>query len=574
MITNIQIENFKKLGHISFPLSQSVVIIGPNNSGKSTLFQALCLWEIGVKSFISAYQKKDLNRLGAVTINRRDLLNSPISDARFLWNSKKVTQRIDSNKGGQTHIPLCVELKGEEKGEKWGCKAEFTFSNAESFSCKIVSGLQQLISLYENNNGVHFGFLQPMSGISTAEDKLTQGSIDRKLGEGKTAEVLRNICFEVLNPETIQSLDSDPEKSWAKLCLVIKQMFGSDLQRPDFIKSTGLISLEYIENNIKFDISSGGRGFQQTLLLFAYMFANPNTILLLDEPDAHLEVIRQREAFQRINEIASETNSQILIASHSEIVLDEAAEASKVIALIENQVFELNTSTGSQSIRYIKKALTEIGWEKYYLAKSKGHILYLEGSTDLQMLLAFANKLKHKSENLLRFANINYTSDNVPNTAVANYVALKAIFPELKGLALFDKIEKNLEDIKPLQVICWQRRELENYFARPNLLLAFAELLHAKYDKYSVGQMVKTMNTAIEDFTLRAYLNNPEHNWWNTAKLSDDWLDNIFPEFFKQLDLPLDFYKRDYYQLISIMDAGDVPTEIEEKLDTIYNLLK
>lgn len=58
MLTSIRIENFKKLENITFPLASSVVIIGPNNSGKSTIFQALCLWEIGVKSFITSYQKK------------------------------------------------------------------------------------------------------------------------------------------------------------------------------------------------------------------------------------------------------------------------------------------------------------------------------------------------------------------------------------------------------------------------------------------------------------------------------------------------------------------------------------
>ena len=573
MLTNIKIENFKKLGHISFSLAQSVVIIGPNNSGKSTIFQALCLWEIGVKNYISASQRRDLNK-GSVTLNRKDLLNSPISDARFLWKGKKVTKRNLNPTGGQTYIPIYVELEGDENGLKWNCRAEFIFSNAESFSCKIISGLQQMISLYENNSGIHFGFLQPMSGISTSEDKLTLGSIDRKLGEGKTAEVLRNICFEILFPERAVNQRTDPEQNWQKLCVVMKLMFGADLQKPELAKSTGLISLEYVENGIKYDISSGGRGFQQTLLLFSYMFANPNTILLLDEPDAHLEVIRQREAFQRINEIASETNSQILVASHSEIVLDEAAESSKVIALIENQTFELNTSTNSQSIRYIKKALTEIGWEKYYLAKSKGHVLYLEGSTDLQMLLTFANKLKHKCEPFLRFANVSYTSDNVPNTAVSNFVALKEIFPELKGMALFDKIEKNVDDIKPLKVICWKRRELENYFARPMLLEKFAKLLHFEYEKYSTEQLKQAMNMAIEDYTLRAYLNDLHNDWWNNAKLSDDWLNNIFPAFYKELDLPLNFYKRDYYRLISLMDIDEISPEVIEKLDAIYDFLK
>lgn len=47
MLTHIEISNFKRLEHVSFDLTQSTVLVGPNNSGKSTIFQALCLWEIG-----------------------------------------------------------------------------------------------------------------------------------------------------------------------------------------------------------------------------------------------------------------------------------------------------------------------------------------------------------------------------------------------------------------------------------------------------------------------------------------------------------------------------------------------
>ncbi|MEI6049072.1 MAG: AAA family ATPase [Bacteroidota bacterium] len=571
MIINVKIKNFKKLETISFPLSQSVVIIGPNNSGKSTIFQALCLWEIGVKNFISAYQRRDLNNKGAVSINRRDLLNSPIADARFLWKNRKVTYRHDS--GHTRHVVLEVELSGQTEGENWVSKAEFEFSNAESFSCKVVSGLEDMINLYENDKGIHFGFLQPMSGISTSEDKLTQGSIDRKLGEGKTAEVLRNICFEILHPEISRQSETDSESKWTKLSSVIISMFGASVQKPEFIKSTGLINLEYIENGIKYDIASGGRGFQQTLLLFAYMFANPKTILLLDEPDAHLEVIRQREAFQKLNEIATQANSQILIASHSEVVLEEASESSKVIALIENQTFELNTSTGNQSLKHIKKSLTEIGWEKYYLAKSKGHIIYLEGSSDMQMLLAFASKLQHPVEKLLRFANVDYTSDNVPATAISRFVALQEIFPQLKGIALFDCLP-NLTDNPRLPLMCWSKRELENYFARPNLLVRHAQLLAYKYSQLTGLKLKEVMEKTIADFTIPAYLNDLNNDWWNKAKLSDDWLDLIFPEFYNRIGLHHDFVKRNYYTLISLMDNRDIDSEVKQKLDTLHTILK
>jgi len=570
MITRVTINNFKKLDKITFPLSQSVVIIGPNNSGKSTIFQALCLWEIGVVSFIQASNSNKLNKNKAVTLNRQSLLNSPIANMRFLWKDQKVA--IGSN-GKKVDLKLEIAIEGITNDKTWTCKTEFHYYNEESFSCKIVSGFKDLSELYEQGNGVHFGFLQPMSGITSVEDKFEQGAIDRRLGEGRTAEVLRNICYKVLYPDTIIS-GIKPIDKWNKLQSAVKSMFGAELQKPEYLKITGTIQLEYSENGIRYDISSGGRGFQQTLLLLAYMYASPNTILLLDEPDAHLEVIRQRQSFQLINEVANSMNSQIMIASHSEIVLEEAAEASNVIALIENTVVELNKASTPQKIKSVKKSLTEIGWDKYYLARVKKHVLYLEGSTDLQMLICFANRLNHKVEPLLSVANINYTSDNVPNTAVSQFTSLKNIFPDLKGLALFDKIDKNLEDIKSLEVICWSRRELENYFASPDILYRHAKLLSNKYTSISSDKLVDIMKQTVQDATVPIYLKDLKHEWWHKTKLSDEWLDVIFSEFYKRIGLPQDFFKRDYYQLITLMKPEEINIEVTEKLTIIYELLK
>jgi len=570
MITRVTINNFKKLDKITFPLSQSVVIIGPNNSGKSTIFQALCLWEIGVVSFIQASNSNKLNKNKAVTLNRQSLLNSPIANMRFLWKDQKVA--IGSN-GKKVDLKLEIAIEGITNDKTWTCKTEFHYYNEESFSCKIVSGFKDVSELYEQGNGVHFGFLQPMSGITSVEDKFEQGAIDRRLGEGRTAEVLRNICYKVLYPDTIIS-GIKPIDKWNKLQSAVKSMFGAELQKPEYLKITGTIQLEYSENGIRYDISSGGRGFQQTLLLLAYMYASPNTILLLDEPDAHLEVIRQRQSFQLINEVANSMNSQIMIASHSEIVLEEAAEASNVIALIENTVVELNKASTPQKIKSVKKSLTEIGWDKYYLARVKKHVLYLEGSTDLQMLICFANRLNHKVEPLLSVANINYTSDNVPNTAVSQFTSLKNIFPDLKGLALFDKIDKNLEDIKSLEVICWSRRELENYFASPDILYRHAKLLSNKYTSISSDKLVDIMKQTVQDATVPIYLKDLKHEWWHKTKLSDEWLDVIFSEFYKRIGLPQDFFKRDYYQLITLMKPEEINIEVTEKLTIIYELLK
>ena len=41
MITKLRVENFKRFSREEFDLDDSIVLAGPNNSGKSTLLQAL-----------------------------------------------------------------------------------------------------------------------------------------------------------------------------------------------------------------------------------------------------------------------------------------------------------------------------------------------------------------------------------------------------------------------------------------------------------------------------------------------------------------------------------------------------
>ena len=47
MIRRVRLANFKRFRDQSFDLDDSVVLAGPNNSGKSTLMQAIAWWRGG-----------------------------------------------------------------------------------------------------------------------------------------------------------------------------------------------------------------------------------------------------------------------------------------------------------------------------------------------------------------------------------------------------------------------------------------------------------------------------------------------------------------------------------------------
>ena len=54
-ICNIKIENFKAFNEVEIPINPNFnMIIGENNIGKSTLFEAIHLWMLGYNSLIQA----------------------------------------------------------------------------------------------------------------------------------------------------------------------------------------------------------------------------------------------------------------------------------------------------------------------------------------------------------------------------------------------------------------------------------------------------------------------------------------------------------------------------------------
>jgi predicted ATPase len=54
LITHFKISNFKRLQSVELELGGATVLIGPNNSGKTTALQALALWDIGWRRWVEA----------------------------------------------------------------------------------------------------------------------------------------------------------------------------------------------------------------------------------------------------------------------------------------------------------------------------------------------------------------------------------------------------------------------------------------------------------------------------------------------------------------------------------------
>jgi hypothetical protein len=407
---------------------------------------------------------------------------------------------------------------------------------------------------------LRLAYLPPISGLAATETRLDEGAINVRLGEGRTADVLRNLCWQVLQ-------GPDGKAAWDTVAQRMNALFGVRLDPPEYIKERGEIVMSFrTGSNVRLDLSSSGRGQQQTMLLLAHMVANPGAVLLLDEPDAHLEILRQRQIYQILMETASETGSQIIAASHSEVILNEAANRDTVVAFVGKP--HRIDDRGSQ----VLKALRDIGFDHYYQAEEVGWVLYLEGSTDLAILRAFAARLDHPAKSALERPFVHYVA-NQPRKAQEHFYGLCEAQPDLIGLAIYDRLEVFPPADPNLRHVTWRRRELENYLCQRDALLAFAEAQGRGQQGELFGVNWRgIMEKSIDEIESALGALGKPSPWGADLKASDDFLDPLFWKFYEKLNLPNLMGKTDYHTIAPFVPAANLDAEIREKLDAIAEI--
>ena len=358
MLTKLSIQNFKLFEEAEIPLGNGFVFVGPNDGGKTSALQALTLWYTGLQKLVEKHKLKDENQISipekrqGVTVNRLDLVHLPVKELDLIWFKRE--KRKDRK---NIHINLTVQ--GISHGKEWKCGLEFGYASRETFHCRPLrttgaDGTCGRLEIPSEAMDVQLAFMPPMSGLAAEEALIQEGRINVLLGQGQTAEVLRNLCYRVYSKD-------DEKQAWQSLAKHVKDLFGVVLKEPKLMPSRGTVVMDYTDKDgsTMLDLSSSGRGMQQVLLLLACLYdQDANTVFLLDEPDAHLEILRQRQIYNCINEVAEKRSAQVISASHSEVLLNEAAEHGCAVAFVGKP----HVLGGGQTSR-VMAALKEIGYE-------------------------------------------------------------------------------------------------------------------------------------------------------------------------------------------------------------------
>lgn len=581
----VEIENFKRYGETQrLELDHPAVLIGPNNCGKTSALQAMALWSIGLRTWRAESENSKAEERKGKALNRLSILSVPVPKTRQFWHDLKT-----ANKG--LRITVGVDVSGE------AVPVTMTFrhhSSDELVHCEPAEESLAKEEAFQTAAGLDVSLLYPMSGISADEAVIKPNRIDFHLGRGSTAEVVRNLCLLVHQ--------NDPS-DWRKITGLMRRLFHVRLTVP-VENERGAVDLSYEQDGAggELDLSLAGRGFQQMLLILAHLYSHKGSVLLIDEPDAHLEILRQQQVYVLLRDVAHENGCQVVIATHSEVVLREALDRNLTL-ILSGQCENLAKKC------QITNALKHFGAEHYVRARETGHVLYVEGSTDVDMLRAFADKLGHPVKDCLDDGarlNVYYLQDNFPGTdrspdaelerveggyglgAAEHFHGLRGMIPDLRGLAIRDNDGKQHREGEQggLQLRMWKRYEPENYFITPEVLLAWADQ-HLPHEDLFAQSRQKLLDALIlkevfdgsqEDFDNFQKADRSTRKTLWRAQTQSKKLSLFAEEFFRRLaketGTRMLARKGELHSLVALCDPGELNGEVQEKLDALQRLLQ
>ena len=584
----LEIENFKRFGDRQrIDLDHPAVLIGPNNCGKTSAIQAIALWSQAVRTWFDVRRDSSAKERTATALNRLAIVSVPVQRTRYFWHNTKV-------RTGNKDVPLSITLGVGHANRVVPLTMKFRNQGDELVYCTPDEAAQHDLSLIEYAASINVELLYPMSGLETEEPVLQPGRIDVLLGQGQTAQVLRNLCLMVA-----KSKGSD---DWSRVRQIMQRLFVVELGDPQE-NVRGSIDLKYRQIGVKepLDVSLAGRGFQQMLLIFAYLFSHKRSVLLVDEPDAHLEILRQKQVYVLLRDIASQNESQAILVTHSEVILDEALD-NHLTLLLEGQVEDL---AGKKDIR---NTLKHFGAEHYVKARERGYVLYVEGGTDVDMLRALAEHLGHPVAGVWdETVNSFYVQDNYPLqsleselerveggfgiTPKEHFFALRQMVPGLCGLAILDNDGRDRKPFSDggLNIVYWRRYEAENYFVTPDLLRRFALQSYGNMPLFEshrqdidavLDELLIEIIFAGSDADFRTYRSSPADAArliWDTKterlKMSD-FAEEFFRRLAKRLGHAMLLRKGELHQLVPLSDRASIPGEVRDKLDLLQNLFQ
>lgn len=404
------------------------VIIGENNIGKSTIFEALLLWK-------KCYDE-------TLTSNKRDFYSQSVQlyisfdELYFL----RITKDEDLFYGSKRTCEIAIEFKEDDGSACYTLGFSLTKPSIENsyirLSRKDTAEFLRFKDSLESQNIklVDFLFIQqtePVAKVLAKEPYMYPGQIKKKIEKGKSHEVLRNKIISCDLGILTQRMKSVLECEFE-----FKTPPRTERERAEYI------NLLVIQNGKRLDVGLQGSGFLQVAEIFSSIAIMDNAlnILLIDEPDSHISPRIQNNLLKCIKEIAK---VQVFVISHNDNFVSEVQPNEVIFVNSENKGNGIINALNDVNIDALHSALGGVITGLTRLQKSK-RVIFVEGEDDISYLKSMNEALKNiGSDKCIDFSKVSFWyirgKDDLKLKVMANKQLLSQAVPNCKYAAIFDK---------------------------------------------------------------------------------------------------------------------------------------
>jgi hypothetical protein len=512
MITKLTLRNFKSIGEQSYTFTKFDLLVGRNNSGKSTILQALAIWQFCVDEF-HRVKRSGTTGIQVVLPNFTAL---PVPQFNLLWKDR--TDRRYPVKGGkkaQEYILIEIDvtwLSPHDEEHSFGVRLRY--NSPQALYAIPAEGWAKFRELEKEKHLPVIAYVPPFSGLEPSEEWRDDGPLKKQVGKAQPGSVLRNLMLRVFTQSEKGGGERGKSRpvssSWQEVCKVVRNWFSVELKKPKYEQGVDTeILCEYQQGDKPYDIISGGSGFHQTLTLLAFLYGYRPTTILLDEPDAHLHVNLQREILDYFKRKSGERNVQFLIATHAE-EFAKGVDASQIVSLL---------SLGPKRVEStpeVLRAMADVSNAELTELWASPIMLYVEGESDERILRAWAETCEAEDSlsKVCFRAMGGGPKAQMKEAADRHFEAVKQIIPQARRLMLFDYDDSQLAfhpDPNNPVLYEWKRKNIENYLLVPDAWLRAAL---ARSDIDPEGLFAAPVKELIQSFFAGENLTLPPGKSW------------------------------------------------------------
>jgi hypothetical protein len=462
MITRLTLRNFKSVGEQVYDFTRFDLLVGRNNSGKSTVLQALAIWQFCVNEF---HRSKRSGAKG-IQVVLPNFTALPVPEFNLLWKDRDIRHSPDKK---QEYILIGIHVEWQRaNGETGTFGVDLRYHSPQTIYAIPGGGWTQFRACEQRGDLPIIAYVPPFSGLEPTEKALDVSPIRQQVGKGQPGSVLRNLLLRVCpapprdsNGRIVKGYEHPPA-DWKELADMVERWFSVKISEPKYDSAKDVyITVEYRQNSKNYDIIAGGSGFHQTLTLLAFLYGYKATTILLDEPDAHLHVNLQREILDFFKRKSLELGTQFLIATHAE-EFARGVDASQIISLLNRKPRRIDSTPA------VLQAMADVSNEEVTRLLASPYILYVEGESDERILRAWAESCgaQEAMDKICFKAMGGGGKKNMKERADLHYAALQQIIPGISRLMLFDFDDAN-DAFHPKpgnpSLAEWKRKNIENY---------------------------------------------------------------------------------------------------------------